>query len=175
MNWPRLAVLAALVLLAAVTRLLPHPDNVTVIGGLAIFAGAVFRDWRLALGLPLASLLLSDLAIGLHSHVPVVYASFAVSVLIGRWLATSRTVAGVAGATLLGAIQFFVVTNFACYVEFYPHTADGLAECYTLALPYFRSSLVGDFVSVGALFGLVWVAETAAPAIRERSALSPIA
>ena len=171
MNWPRLTVLASLVLFAVVSRLLPHPDNVTAVGGLAIFAGAMFRDWRIALGLPLAALFLSDLAIGLHSHVPVVYASFAVSVLLGRWLATTRTVPGVVGATLLGAVQFFVVTNFACWVGFYPHTLEGLAECYVLAVPFFRNSLAGDFLSVGVLFGVVWVAEAAAPALRERSTL----
>ena len=129
----------------------------------------MFRDRRLALGLPLAALLLSDLVLGLHSHVPVVYASFAVSVLLGRWLATSRTVPGVTGATLLGAIQFYLVTNFACWVQFYPHTPEGLAECYTLAVPYFRNSLAGDFGFVAALFGTVWVAEAVAPALRERS------
>ena len=169
MNWPRFAVLAAPVLFAVATRLLPHPDNVTAVGGLAVFAGAMFRDWRLALGLPLAALLLSDLAIGLHAHVPVVYASFAVSVLLGRWLATSRTVPGVTGATLLGAIQFYLVTNFACWVQFYPHTPEGLAECYVLAVPYFRNSLAGDLGFVAALFGTVWVAEAVAPALRERS------
>ena len=175
MNWPRLTVLAALVLFAVVSRLLPHPDNVTAVGGLAIFAGAMFRDRRIALGLPLVALFLSDLALGLHSHIPVVYASFATSVLIGRWLATGRTVPGVVGATLLGALQFFVVTNFACWVGFYPHTLAGLAECYTLAIPFFRNSLVGDFLSVGVLFGLVWVAEAVVPALRERSALPQVA
>ena len=171
MTWPRFAVLVSLVALAVLSRLLPHPQNVTAIGGLAIFAGAMFRDRRLALGVPLAALFLSDLAIELHSHIPVVYASFAVSVLLGRWLATSRTVPGVAGATLLGAVQFFVVTNFACWVQFYPHTLEGLAECYALGVPYFRNSLAGDSAAVAGLFAAVWVAEAVAPTLRERSTL----
>ena len=169
MTWPRFAAFVSLVALAVISRLLPHPDNVTAVGGLAVFAGAIFRDRRLALGVPLVSLFLSDLALGLHAHIPVVYASFAVSVLLGRWLATSRTVPGVAGATLLGALQFFVVTNFACFVQFYPHTLEGFAGCYVLALPFFRNSLAGDFAFVGLLFGVVWVAEAVAPALRDRS------
>jgi len=175
MNWPRLAVLVSLVALAVASRLLPHPDNVTAVGGLAVFAGAMFRDRRLALGLPLAALFLSDLVVGLHAHVPVVYASFAASVLIGRWLAASRTVAGVAGATLLGAAQFFAVTNFACWVQFYPPTFAGFAECYASAVPYFRSSLAGDFACVTVLFGVVRAAEAAAPGLRERSTFPQVA
>ncbi len=171
MNWPRFAVLASLVAFAVASRLMPHPENVTAVGGLAIFAGAMFRDLRIALGLPLAALLLSDLAIGLHSHVPVVYTSFAVSVLIGRWLAASRTVPGVVGATLLGAIQFYLVTNFACWVGFYPHTLEGFVGCYVAAIPFFRNSLAGDFGFVAALFGTVWIAEALAPSLRERPTL----
>ena len=175
MNWPRLAVLAGLVLFAAATRLLPHPDNVTALGGLAIFAGAMFRDPRLALGLPLAALVLSDLVIGTHALLFVVYGSFAVSVLIGRWLATSRTVPGVAGATLLGAIQFYLVTNFANWVLFDPPTVEGLIACYVSALPFFRNSLAGDFAFVATLFGLVYAAEAVAPALRERSTAPQVA
>ena len=175
MNWPRFTVLAGLVLFAAATRLLPHPNNVTALGGLAIFAGAMFRDPRLALGLPLAALVLSDLVIGTHVLLPVVYGSFAVSVLLGRWLATSRTVPGVAGATLLGAVQFYLVTNFANWVVYDPPTVEGLVACYVSALPFFRNSLAGDFGFVATLFGLVYVAEAVAPALRERGSLSPVA
>ncbi len=171
MTWQRFAVLASLVAFAVSTRLLPHPANVTAVGALAIFAGAMFRDWRLALGLPLAALLLSDLAIELHAMIPVVYASFAASVLIGRWLATSRTVPGVAGATLLGAIQFYVVTNFANWVVYDERSVEGFVGCYVAAIPFFRNSLAGDFGYVAALFGAVWVVEAVAPALRERSTL----
>ncbi len=170
MNWPRFLLLGTLVVVAVASRVLPHPDNVTAVGGLAVFAGAMFRDRRLALGLPLAVLALSDAFIGMHVLLPLVYASFALSVLIGRWLATSRTVPGVAGATLLGAVQFYLVTNFANWLVYDLPTGRGLVECYLSAVPFFRNSLAGDCGTVAVLFGLVWVAEAAAPAIRERSA-----
>jgi hypothetical protein len=153
------------------TRLLPHPPNVTAVGAVAVFAGAVVRDRRLAVAAPLAAMLLSDLALGLHVLVPVVYGSMAVSVLVGRWLAASRTVGGTAGATLLGAAQFFVVTNFACWLLCYPRTPDGLAACYVAALPFFRNSLLGDLGYTAAVFGLLWLAERATPAVRARQPL----
>jgi uncharacterized membrane protein len=35
----------------------------------------------------------------------------------------------------------------------YAHTLEGLIECYVLALPFFRTSLLADLVFVGVLFG----------------------
>jgi hypothetical protein len=164
---PRVLLLAALIVLAAVVRLIPHPPNFTPVGAMAIFAGAVFADRRLALVAPLAALLLGDLVTGLHVLIPVVYASFALNVLLARWLRSRRTVAAVAAVTLVGAVQFFVTTNFATWVVFYPHTAEGLVECYVAAVPYFRNTLLGDGVFVAVLFSGLALAERAFPAVRE--------
>jgi hypothetical protein len=163
----RVLLLASLIALAAVARLVPHPPNFTPIGAMAIFAGAVFADRRLALVVPLVALFLGDLATGLHVLIPVVYASFALNVLLARWLRSRRTVAAVAAVTLIGAVQFFVTTNFATWMVFYPQTAEGLVECYVAALPYFRNTLLGDGVFVTLLFGGLAVAERAFPAVRE--------
>jgi hypothetical protein len=58
------------------------------------------------------------------------------------------------GATC-GAVIFFVVSNFGVWLQsgMYPHTLAGLADCYTLALPFFRNTLTGDLVYSGLLFG----------------------
>jgi hypothetical protein len=108
--------------------------------------------------------------------IPVVYASFALNVLIARWLRSRRTVAAIAAITLVGAVQFFVTTNFATWVVFYPHTAEGLLECYVAAVPYFRNTLLGDAVFVTLLLGGLAVAERAFPSVREpRPATSAVA
>lgn len=167
-SWrPRVAVITAIIVVAALARLVPHPLNFTPIGAMAIFGGACFADRRVALLVPLAALFLGDLSTGLHVLIPVVYGSFALNVLIARRLRTRRTAAATAAVTLAGAVQFFVVTNFACWVVFYPHTADGLLACYVAALPYFQNTLLGDAVFVTLLFGGLAVAERAFPIVRE--------
>ena len=165
-SWPRFALLASLIVLGVASRLLPHPMNFTAVGALALLAGAMFRDRRIAFALPLSTLFLSDLANGLHFLIPVVYGSFAVSVLLGRWLGTSRRFGGVSLAVLLGAIQFFAVTNFAMWLIYYPATWEGFAECYALAIPYFHNSLAGDAVFTAVLFGSVWLTEAVLPSVR---------
>ena len=56
--------LTALIVIAALTRLLPHPPNFSPIEAMALFGGAYFASRKWALLVPLAALLLSDLALG---------------------------------------------------------------------------------------------------------------
>jgi len=167
----RLLAILALILLAALARLIPHPPNFTPIGAMALFGGATLADRRLAFLLPLASLFLSDLFLGLHVLIPVVYGSFALNVLLGGWLRSRRTVLNTAAVTLLGSVQFFVVTNFACWLLWYPHTWQGLVTCYIAAIPFFQNTLAGDAVFATALFGTLALAERCFPVLREQPTL----
>src|SRR3989442_15488674 len=76
MRAARFAVLFGLVLVAAASRLVPHPPNLTPIAAMALFGGAYFPDKRAAFLVPLAAMFLSDLVLGLHRGWPVVYGSF---------------------------------------------------------------------------------------------------
>lgn len=163
----RFLVLAAMVASAALARLIPHPPNFTPVGAMALFGGACVADRRIALLLPLAALFLSDLFLGLHVLIPVVYGSFALNVLLGRWLRSRRTAVSTTAVALLGSVQFFAVTNFACWLLYYPPTAEGLAACYVAALPFFQNTLLGDAVFATALFGTLALAERGVPVLRE--------
>jgi hypothetical protein len=163
----RVLALCGAILAAAAFRLVPHPLNFSPVGAMAIFGGACLADRRLALAFPLVAMFLSDLFIGLYAFMPVVYGCFLVNVLLGRWLRSRRTVVNTAAVTLAGSIQFFVVTNLADWLYFYPHTAAGLAECFTLAIPYFQNTLAGDATFAVVLFGGLAVAERGFPVLRE--------
>jgi hypothetical protein len=158
---------AAMILLAAVVRILPHPWNFTPIGAMAIFSGSMFRDRRVAFLLPLGELFAGDLFVGIHRLIPVVYASFLLSVLIGTWLGTSRTLLRIDGAVFLGALQFFLITNFAAWQLFgtFPHTPAGLSACYIAGLPLFGNTLAGDAVYATLFFGTFALAEKFFPAL----------
>src|SRR5260370_15376317 len=133
------AVIVTLITLSAVLRIVPHPWNLTPVGAMALFSGLMFRNRWIAFLLPLASLFAGDLFVGFYKLMLIVYASFATSVAIGRWLGRNRTVARISSAVLLGALQFFVITNFAVWAfgGFYPKTAAGLAPSFVAVLPAF--------------------------------------
>jgi hypothetical protein len=80
---PRPAILIAAILLAAASRLVPHSPNFTPIGAIALFGGATFANRRAAVLVPLAAMFTSDLVLGLHVLLPVVYACFAFNVILG--------------------------------------------------------------------------------------------
>jgi hypothetical protein len=165
--------LLALVLigLAAAVRIAPHPWNFTPVGAMALFSGAVLKDRRLAFAFPLLALFAGDLFVGFYklSVMLIVYASFFLSVLIGRWLREHRTVSRISLATLLGAIQFFLVTNFAAwkFLGGYSHNASGLFTCYIAAIPLFWNTLAGDAAYAALLFGGYALAERLFPALRQ--------
>lgn len=160
--------LLALIALAAIARVLPHPWNFAPVGAIALFGGATFSSRRAAFLVPLLSLFIGDIFIGFHVLMPVVYASFLVSVLIGFWLRDNRNVPRIAVATLAGAIQFFAITNFAVWASgmTYPKTFAGLVACYAAGIPFFWNTLAGDAFYATLLFGSLAIAEEQFPAVR---------
>src|SRR6266436_10064817 len=105
---PRLVALISIILAASLSRLIPHPPNVTSLTAVALFGGAYFSDRLLAFLVPLAALFLSDLVLGFYHHMEVVYASFALIVCIGLWLQKDRSALHIAGAALASSVLFFV-------------------------------------------------------------------
>jgi hypothetical protein len=167
---PRTLVIVGIVLAAAALRLAPHPMNFAPIGALALFGGAYFSSKREALGIPLLSLIVGDVFTGFHQLIPFIYASFLVSVAIGFWLRRKRSAPRLAAATLAGAVQFFLVSNFALWassIGSFPKTADGLAACYLAGIPLFWNTLAGDAFYAALLFGGMALAERRFPVLRE--------
>src|SRR5438067_1160997 len=140
----RTSALAALVLLAALTRLMPHPPNFAPITAMAVFGAVRFAGLRSAVLVPLLALLLSDVGKeiiyrnglsperGFYSLMWVVYGTIALTALMSRLARGSRSPGVLAATTLAGSGVFFVVTNFALWADgsYYPRTAEGLAACY---------------------------------------------
>jgi len=55
-----------------------------------------------------------------------------------------KNLATVLGGSVASALVFFIVSNFGAWLNLYPHTVDGLRQCYILAIPFFRSTLVSS-------------------------------
>ena len=167
----RLLLALVIIAIAAALRIAPHPWNFTPVGAMALFSGAIIKDRRLAFAFPLLALFAGDVFVGFYKVgvMLLVYASFALSVLIGRWVQNHRTVARISGATLLGAIQVFLVTNFAAWwlLNSYPKTASGLRACYLAGFPLFWNTLAGDAFYTVLFFGAFALAERFVPILRE--------
>ena len=159
----------SLVMIGVALRVLPHTANIAPVGAIALFAGAVL-SFRTALWLPLAIMVISDLAIGLHPTVIYTWSGFVLIALFGSMLRNKnnwwRVPLGAVGASLI----FFAVSNFGVWMEgrLYPATLQGLTDCYMMALPFLRSSLLADLGFSIILFGLYAFVE---PVLRGRYTL----
>lgn len=160
-----------LILAAAFSRLLPHPVNCTPIAAIAL-VGGVYLDKRIALIVPLAALILSDLVIGFHPTILFVYGSFLLIGFMGLWLKAHKKPIPIIGAALFSSLVFFVITNMGVWLTgggwSYPKTWQGLIECYTLALPFFRNTIAGDLMYTGILFGVFELFEYALRALEKK-------
>jgi hypothetical protein len=84
-------------------------------------------------------------------------------------LASKRSAVRVAAFSLAGSTLFFLITNLGvwAYDALYPRTAAGLLACYTAAIPFFQSSLVGDLIYAAVFFGGFALTQRLIPASRE--------
>ena len=127
----------------AASRFIPHPPNFPSLIALSFYVPAILGIRYLpALVL---SFVITDFFVGFHSLSIFTWGSVVLISLISKYLENSL-VKRIAGA-LLGAIVFFVVTNFGVWCEgSYGYTYEGLITCYLLALPFFGNMLVSTFL-----------------------------
>jgi hypothetical protein len=153
-----------LIVLGALIRVTQH-WNFAPVGAMSLFAGARLRGWK-AYALPLVLMAITDPLLGGYSAAtPLVYASFMISVWIGSHLRQTENPLVIGGGALMGAVQFFLITNFAWLASsnMYPHTLQGMLDCYAAGLPFFGRTLASDLFYSGVLFGLhAWLSRTVA-------------
>lgn len=155
-----LALVMTLIAFAVFSRLLPHPPNIAPVAAVAIFAGSLLPRGY-ALSLPVIIMVISDLIIGLHPTIVYTWGSFVLIALMSGKLLNKRLKPWpILGMSLAASALFYLITNFGVWTEgrLYPATLAGLMDCYYMALPFLRNTLVGDLVYTGALFGLYAVA-----------------
>ena len=172
-------------MMSGLIRLIPATTyNFTPVGALGLFGGAKLKSWH-AFALPIAVMVVTDLALWgitgqfmyspFHLSRTYVYASLLGYVLIGKMLLKTHSPGRILGASLLGSLQFFLVTNFCDWAfqpwvylgpefEHFRYTRDlsGLGTCFLNGLPFYRDGgslfffgiFLGDLFFSGCLFGL---------------------
>jgi hypothetical protein len=143
----------ALLIIGVSARFLPHAPNFSPVIAIALFGGVYLRRSQ-ALWLPLVLMMLTDLVLGLHATVPFTWGSVLAAGVIGLWARKKPGVTRIIGGAVASAVLFFVVTNFGAWLVFYPPTRAGFLSCYTLAIPFFRMTLLSTLAYAFVLFGV---------------------
>lgn len=147
LNLNRNLFIISFIVLMALFRFIPHLPNFTPITAIALFGGVYFNDKKLAFIIPIMIMLLSDLFLGFSSVTIFVYTAFIFVGYIGTLIKKLNL-----KSILISSLSFFIITNFGVWLLSYPKTLDGLMQCYSLAIPFFRNSLLADLFYAGVMY-----------------------
>ncbi|RPG54811.1 MAG: hypothetical protein EVA36_00825 [Flavobacteriales bacterium] len=131
--------IASIIILAVLSRIVPHPPNFAPITGIALFSSKKIKNKLFGVILPIIPLFISDLFIGLSFINIFVYLSFIIIYFLGT-IATKIDVKTV----FLSSVIFFILTNLGVWYLGYPKNIEGLITCFTLAIPFFINTILGD-------------------------------
>jgi hypothetical protein len=154
-------------LLAALSRLVPHMMhgtgiNITAVGAGLLFFGSRRPRWQAAIAMAIMALTdvyLTKVVYGFPFHISsylVTWAWYGALCLIASGLLRKVTVLRVAAGVFVSATGFYVLVDFALWAmgNMYPHTLAGLGACYVAALPFYGNDLVCTAALSAAVFGL---------------------
>ncbi len=171
---------AALIIVAAVYRVIsatyfPELPNFSPVLAMA-FCGAFFLPSVLAFFVPLAAVLVSDIALAVLIGYPALsvgaatgWLCVAVAVGTGMWLASrgNRGAIPLLGGLLANSLFFYLITNAASWLgnPAYGKNAAGFVQALTVGLPgypptwmFFRNSLISDLLFAGLILGVYLLA-----------------
>jgi len=146
-------VLLGLIIVALISRIVPHYPNFTAMGALAFFGASRIKSLWGSLALVVATMMISDLVINnliyptgefvlMYSGSIFTYAGFAAYALLGRKATNVKN-----GTALLlgGSIAFFLLSNLGVFFSafsLFPMTWGGLMATYTAAIPFYAPELI---------------------------------
>lgn len=149
-----------LVVIGVIFRVVPHPDNFSPVTAIALFSGVTLPA-SIALSVPLLVMMISDLFIGTHGLIWLTWSSFFVVTCLGLLIQRNARFRSVLLGTLGASIFFFLISNLGVFLfeNMYPRTWNGFVQCYVMALPFFKNTLLGDLIYGFAFFSLFYLAK----------------
>lgn len=169
----RTKVFVGLIIVALLTRVMPHYPNFTAMGALAFYGALSTRKLGMSLAAMVGTLMISDLIINnivyptgsftlMYAGSLFTYLGFATYSVLGRYAGQG---AKAALALIGGSIAFFVISNFGVWMTtnaLYPNQAVGLVATYIAAIPFYAPEVVSTAAFSALAYGAhSWATRTA--------------
>ena len=166
-------VLSIIILLAAFTRIMPHPPNFSPMAAIGLFGAAHFaKKWQ-AFFIPLIGIWISDLVINNYvysisssnfvwfysgfywQYISYILIIFAGLFIFNRGISLTKTFGGMMSASGI----FFLVSNFGVWAggTMYPKNFSGLITCYAAGVPFIHNTIISDVLFTTVLFGTYYL------------------
>ena len=169
-------ILTIIILIAAFTRIMPHPPNFSPMAAIGLFGAAHFvKKWQ-AFFIPIFGIWLSDLVINNYIYSNSTtnfvwfyngfywqYISYAIIIFSGvlifnKNISLSRTFGGIVSSSGI----FFLISNFGVWVGsgMYTKNFTGLITCYAAGIPFIHNTIISDFLFTTVLFGSYYLLQS---------------
>ena len=166
-------VLSIIILLAAFTRIMPHPPNFSPMAAIGLFGAAHFaKKWQ-AFFIPLIGIWISDLVINNYvysssssnfvwfysgfywQYMSYILIIFAGLFIFNRGISLTKTFGGMMSSSGI----FFLVSNFGVWAggTMYPKNFGGLITCYAAGVPFIHNTIISDVLFTTVLFGTYYL------------------
>ena len=166
-------IISIIILLAAFTRIMPHPPNFSPMAAIGLFGAAHFaKKWQAFL-IPLIGIWISDLVINnfvysSHSsnfvwfyggfywqYISYVFIIFAGLFIFNKGISVTNTLGGMVSSSGI----FFLFSNFGVWAggAMYTKNISGLITCYAAGIPFIHNTIISDFLFTTVLFGTYYL------------------
>ena len=166
-------VLSIIILLAAFTRIMPHPPNFSPMAAIGLFGAAHFaKKWQ-AFFIPLIGIWVSDLVINNYvysssssnfvwfysgfywQYISYILIIFAGLFIFNRGISLTKMFGGMISSSGI----FFLVSNFGVWAggTMYPKNFGGLITCYAAGVPFIHNTIISDILFTTVLFGTYYL------------------
>ena len=166
-------VLSIIILLAAFTRIMPHPPNFSPMAAIGLFGAAHFaKKWQ-AFFIPLIGIWVSDLVINnyvysssssnfvwFYSGFYWQYISYILIIFAGLFIFNRGiSLTNMFGGMISSSGIFFLVSNFGVWAggTMYPKNFGGLITCYAAGVPFIHNTIISDVLFTTVLFGTYYL------------------
>ena len=153
----KILLVVALIAIAVSWRIINHnymiAPNFELVTVVTVIA-AITLGYKAAIAVPLASMILSDLIIGNSSIFVFTWSAFALiglgALLLKKLNSKPKSqIIYSFGFAVASSFAFFAITNFGVWAQgWFPATWTGLIDCYVVAIPFYRTMLIGNIIVV---------------------------
>ena len=143
-------------LILAASRFIPHPPNFTPIISMAILSAYFMKNLKHSVLLIISAMLITDIFLDFYKNIIFVYLSLIIITSFSFKLSSKINTKNLFLYCILSSLVFFILTNFGVWTlgNLYEKSFQGLIECYFMAIPFFKNTLISTIIFSYAAFAL---------------------
>lgn len=157
--------ISLIIIVAALSRVIPHPPNFAPMCAIALFGVAHFSNRWLGFIIPISATFISDLFINNYIYQSEsfiisfnfwAYGSYLLIMIFSLFLYKRNvSLLNLSSGAFGSSLIFYLISNFGVWLTsaMYPLNFQGLVSCYAAAIPFFGNTLMSTFFYSFLLFG----------------------